>query len=420
MREDPASMSAPPRPCAASPARFGLAAAARVICVLGLAWLPCGPGAAGQTPLAGWVLGGGCLQLPHASADDEPAPAPVPVPAPTPTPVPTPTPTPTPSPEPTPTPGEGAEPESEAPAKSDPLVFATAPLAVKDVVDGDTVRHLGHPSVRIRSLDCEETFKNPRDREAAEADFDAYAKAKRGDKPRPVKYGTPLGEAATTWLRELASKAKHMRLERDSLGGHELDIYGRRLAHVILVFEDHEVNVAEAMIRQGYSPYFVKYGRSQRFDAAFRAAEKQAREAKRGLWGDTGPRHYPDYAERLAWWHARAEQVERWRSRADEPRRITLGTVRATERLAKHVGEPVVLFGLFERVVDTRDGSRRVAFMGHQKRRSVSLVFFDRTRFDELDADALASKFMTVRGTLTLYRGRPQIVVERADQITFD
>jgi len=34
------------------------------------------------------------------------------------------------------------------------------------------------------------------------------------------------------------------------------------------------------------SPYYTKYGRSQKYDAEFRAAEKQARKEKLNIWGD--------------------------------------------------------------------------------------------------------------------------------------
>jgi len=39
------------------------------------------------------------------------------------------------------------------------------------------------------------------------------------------------------------------------------------------------------LVRQGLSPY-TKYGKSQKYDAEFRAAEKQARKEKLNIWGD--------------------------------------------------------------------------------------------------------------------------------------
>ncbi|MCP5065040.1 MAG: hypothetical protein GY946_00615 [bacterium] len=298
------------------------------------------------------------------------------------------------------------------------MLLGRWPIAAENVIDGDTLRIPGQPSVRVRAVDCEEIFHSEKDRTAAAADFAAYAQAKRGVHPRPRKYGTPLGEAATQHLRALAARATHVRLERDGIGGHELDTYDRRLAHIILEFPDREVFVSEELIRLGFSPYFVKYGRSLRFDARLRKAEDEAREAKRGLWGSASPKHYPDYPERLRWWRARADQVDRWRATAEKPDHITLGTVRAEKRLVAQVGKPAVAFGLFSRVIDTKDGTKRVAFLGHRKQQSFPLVFFDKTIFDGLDRNALDSRFLTVRGVITLYRGKPQMVVERAEQIS--
>ncbi len=34
------------------------------------------------------------------------------------------------------------------------------------------------------------------------------------------------------------------------------------------------------------SPYYTKYGRSQKYDAEFRAAEKRARKKKLHIWGN--------------------------------------------------------------------------------------------------------------------------------------
>ena len=38
-----------------------------------------------------------------------------------------------------------------------------------------------------------------------------------------------------------------------------------------------------------------------------------------------GPDQYPDYGERLAWWKARAGQVERWKAHRGKPDHVTLG-----------------------------------------------------------------------------------------------
>lgn len=304
--------------------------------------------------------------------------------------------------------------------QADPLVFGSFRITSEQVVDGDTVRIEGQPAVRILCLDTEEVFRRPRDRTAAEADFDRYARAKQGDEPRPQKYGTPAGEAAKAFARGLMGDGTRVRLERDRLGAPELDPYGRRLAHVILETEAGDVLFSEVMIRAGHSPYFVKYGGSIRFDARLRAAERAAREAQRGIWSKTGPAHYPDYPERLAWWQRRLAQVRAWREVAARSDHVTLGEPGTARKLQALVGNTAVVRGLFSRTLETRDKSRMIILLGDRPQRGFPLVFFDREVYDALDRAAIESMYVTVKGKITLYKGNPQMVVDRADQISTD
>ena len=58
--------------------------------------------------------------------------------------------------------------------------------------------------------------------------------------------------------------------------------YGRLLAYVFVNGKNLNID----LVRQGLSPYYTKYGRSQKYDAEFRAAEKQARREKLNIWVD--------------------------------------------------------------------------------------------------------------------------------------
>src|SRR5687768_14857975 len=155
-------------------------------------------------------------------------------------------------------------------------------LTANAVVDGDTLR-LEHPreNVRVHGLDAEEVFYDEAERAAAAADFAAYAAGKRGAFSSPVKFPTPAGEAAKAVAEAFLRGVKTVRLESDEVG-RERDGFGRRLAHVLVEREGEGVLFAEELIRAGWSPYFVKYGRSLRYDARFVAAQAQARERKLG------------------------------------------------------------------------------------------------------------------------------------------
>ena len=168
--------------------------------------------------------------------------------------------------------------------------FALAPAAV---VDGDTIKVKGlDTSLRLLALDTEETFKRESDRRAAEAGFDAYLAAKRGDKARPIKAGTPLGMDAKRFAEEFFAGAEVVRLERD----HPKDLRGRfnrYLAYVFVQKNGKWSNYNLEAVRAGMSPYFTKYGYSRRFDREFREAEAEARRERSSASGAPAPKPIP-------------------------------------------------------------------------------------------------------------------------------
>ena len=58
---------------------------------------------------------------------------------------------------------------------------------------------------------------------------------------------------------------------------------GRYLAYVMVKKDGNWVNYNIECVRHGFSPYFVKYGRSRRFHREFLEAQKLARDAKLGI-----------------------------------------------------------------------------------------------------------------------------------------
>jgi micrococcal nuclease len=307
----------------------------------------------------------------------------------------------------------------EAPSQpigAEDLVLGVHPAGDLAVVDGDTLRIRGRPNVRVLALDTEEILRDAEDRRAAALDFPAYAAAKRPPGGPPVKFGTPAGDRAREFVKALVGEAQGLRLERDVPGAAEHDAYGRLLAHVVLLHADgRETLLAEAVIEAGHSPYFVKYGRSLRHDARLQAAEARARAAQRGIFGDGGPAHYPDYPERLAWWRARADQVDRWRRRAAGPGDVELGTPDALGRLAALEGRPARVFGLLEST--NLDGWPKILYLRHQRGRDLPLVVFRAEVWAALDLAELGRWFLTVSGPVGTYRGRPQIVIDDPAQI---
>ena len=93
------------------------------------------------------------------------------------------------------------------------------------------------------------------------------------------KQNIPMGKVASRYTQKnLIGKSVDLEFEIKKLRGN----YGRLLAYV---FVDGQ-NLNLDLVRQGLSPYYTKYGESEKYDAEFRVAEKQARKEKLNIWGD--------------------------------------------------------------------------------------------------------------------------------------
>jgi len=92
------------------------------------------------------------------------------------------------------------------------------------------------------------------------------------------KQNIPMGKVASRYTQKKLT-GKYVDLEFES---YRRGNYGRLLAYV---FVDGQ-NLNLDLVMQGLSPYYTKYGRSQKYDAEFRTAEKQARKEKLNIWGD--------------------------------------------------------------------------------------------------------------------------------------
>lgn len=294
---------------------------------------------------------------------------------------------------------------------------------ITKVTDGDTVRVDGlDAALRLLGIDAEETFKSEGDRRAAEADYAAYQRDKRGSSPRPVKYATPLGEQAKHWGQAFFENVDKVRVERD----HPAEIrdrYDRYLAYVIANKNGKWLNYNVELVRAGMSPYFDKYGQSRRFHDDFIAAQNEAKAAKRGIWA-TGVANYPDYPEREAWWTARGRFVAKFRTDGEgHAEYIDLTHWDAKQQLEAHVGKEVHILSTVSEVRIGEKGPSKV-LLGYRRYEDFPLVFFDRDMLGTTGLAEWKGEYVIATGIPTLYRnkhnGRSQIQlqIDHASQIT--
>jgi len=316
--------------------------------------------------------------------------------------------------------GVSVESEARAPAVTEGLLIGELPLAEKPVVDGDTIRVVGFDrTIRLLGIDTEELLHGDAERAAVKKDFTAYLKRKRGNAPRPITTGTPMGEEAKAFAEAFFAGAETVRLERDDpktlRGG-----YGRALAYAFVEKDGRWTSYNIECVRAGMSPYFTKYGYSQRFHNQFSRAEAEARLAQRGIWSPRA-RGYGDYEERKAWWNARADFLRAFAEEANgRANFIDLAHWDAPEELERHIGREVTVLSTIREIKGFKRLVRvRLSMAGEQR---FPIIFFDRGVFQATGIAAFQGEPVLVRGNVQRYEKGDyqtlQIVVDDAAQVT--
>jgi len=128
---------------------------------------------------------------------------------------------------------------------------------VSRTVDGDTLLLNGGERVRLIGVDTPET-KHPK---------------------KPVEY---FGKEASTFTKKVI-EGQQVKLEFDQANAHlnHRDRYGRTLAYVSRKSDDFFLNAE--IIKQGYGHAYTRF--PFKLMEEFRRYEGEAREDKRGLWG---------------------------------------------------------------------------------------------------------------------------------------
>jgi len=92
------------------------------------------------------------------------------------------------------------------------------------------------------------------------------------------KQNIPIGKIASDFTKKRL-KGKYVDLEFE---GSFRGRYGRLLAYVFV----DGINFNLELVGRGLSPYYTKYGPSEKYDKEFREAERYARKHKLNIWGD--------------------------------------------------------------------------------------------------------------------------------------
>ncbi|WP_434362265.1 thermonuclease family protein [Parasalinivibrio latis] len=203
---------------------------------------------------------------------------------------------------------------------------------VSRVVDGDTLRVFlpgaeEDESLRILALDTEES---------------------RAGSGKPK---TPWGVEAKKRAEAFFTKGDTVTLE---FPGNEplavcMQKYRGNFGRLLVFVHNNGVDFQETMIREGYSPYFTKYGNAQleHLHLRYTEAERHAQQQGGGIWDQitVNGSEIRNYAALGTWWSLRAQIIDQYRALKSAHSDLLNTRLDYQEIVQKaQIGEEVVIF----------------------------------------------------------------------------
>jgi len=301
---------------------------------------------------------------------------------------------------------------------------------IEKVSDGDTLRITAANrlfKVRVLGLDTEESNANPH------KPVTAWGKAASAFATSLLPIGTPV---------TIEFPGSEDPIVDDEINVAYLDNFERPLGFVHLSSPVEGItDFSELMIRKGFSPYFVKYGRAgfAGHDVRYAEAERAAQEDHIGVWnqleanGVMTPEAAPrNYARLMVWWELRARIIDGYRAARAATPALPLFNTRidyATLKTRAAADETVTVFmelkegqtvGGVHYVVRSGSNSQPFQlFMPNEDRPEIVAVkYLLNNRFVANGGDFPRRNYAYVTGPLKLFQGRPEMVVESTSQIS--
>jgi len=288
------------------------------------------------------------------------------------------------------------------------------------VVDGDTIKvelDGRSESLRLTCLDTEESW------------------------PGGTKPVTEGGRQASAWAKEwfdadaegAPTTEVMLTLEFDTADPPSLAMlrhrgnYGRLLTYI---WRD-AVNYNLAAVAAGWSPYFVKYGRSRLYHREFLAAEAHAQSVGSGIWDPDLNGHGPtrDYTRLIPWWQMRDGWIEGYRAAGPHTGAFSVRLDHAHLVTAAQRGEPVTVFCDLQGGINRWVGDSALIYAGSPAQ-PFNLWIPDRQAASAQDLLRLLAtrytgegrqNYVYVTGQASLYPpqdgGKPQIVLTDPGQL---
>ena len=295
-------------------------------------------------------------------------------------------------------------------------------LKLTKVVDGDTIKILldnKEESIRFVCLDTEESQRGG-SKPVTNAGILASKRVK--EYFGADEAGIPVGDVRVDLEFDTDDPVEVcLRKHRGN--------YGRLICYVYKAGEQENSNLR--IVREGWSPYFVKYGRSRLYHRQFIAAEFEAQSQGLAIWNreTNAGGNQRDYTTMIPWWHLRDTVVQGYRN--TDSRSGVLSVRLNYEKIveAANDGTEITVFCDLQGGINKWPGNGALIFAGSKFQKfNLWIPHRDSTvaqtilRLIETRYAKYGRGYVYVSGRASLYPsntdGKPQIVLKDVSQLT--
>lgn len=285
-------------------------------------------------------------------------------------------------------------------------------LQLVRVIDGDTIDLTINTTVervRLTGIDTEESLPG-------------------GDKP-VTKMGKEAARLAKEYFRSSNGVLPKVSIEFDTDDPVELclqkhrDNFGRLLCYVH--YEDENFNLK--LIKEGWSPYFEKYGRSRLFHKECMSQEAKAQAANLHIWDPSANAGGPsrDYSSLVSWWSLRALVVEDYRREGENKGVLSVRLDYEKIKEASENGEEITVFCDLQDGINQWVGGGALIYAGSKyhkfnlwipdstSERAVTIINLVEKRYSALGKRG----YVYVKGKTSKYNNTPQIQLDGMAQL---
>jgi len=285
-------------------------------------------------------------------------------------------------------------------------------LQITQVVDGDTIKVSLNgkiESLRLICVDTEESYSG-------------------GSKPVTVA-GKEASEMAKKYFATADGGLAKVDIEFDTDDPIEVavekhrDRYGRLLCYV----HKGEENYNLKLIVEGWSPYFVKYGRSRLYHRQMTDAEAVAKAYNLVIWNPNTNPKIPsrNYAHLLPWWSMRASIVEEFRLSEATAEVFSVNLDYPKILAASETAKSITIFCDLQAGINKWIGGNALIYAGsfeHKLDLWIPDAETDKMaplkRLIDKRYAGLGRGYVYVSGKVEQYKGKPQIVLRDIKQLS--